>query len=542
MQGCTGYLYKQGGERKNWKKRWFVLRGNCLSYYENAESSSPIKSVVLSGYDVHEVPYDRFKKKLCFELFHPQDRTFYLYSEQVDEHDSWMSVLALATLPMNWTGRHRLDALRGSQETPFLPEEILQNAAKEVSELAGFERLRNVKSWQRRALLRKKMLLCSIHLPYRPSTAPGPDVETHEREKEAKRLALLELVDYCDNIRHGFNDAGIVCDVMNMIVCNICRALPSLDGAGDDDEEEETFMEPSWPHLSIVYELLLRIVQSNEIDLALKKKYIDTKFIIRLLDLFDSYDYREREALKTITHRIYGKLTNRRALIRRAISNVFFTFVYETERHNGIAELLEILGSIINGFAVPVKQDHVKLLERALIPLHSCKAVRSYHPVLSYCMSQYVNKEQRFAVQIVEGILKCWPQGSSEKEMLFLNELEEVIEVLSPATFALIEEKLYDRIARCIRGEHFQVAERALHMWGNEILNQIAVEDEAHRRKILPIVFPALAAISKEGSGHWQQSVRDGAVFVLQRYEQHDSRFYATCQAQNDKQEATNKK
>ena len=57
------------------------------------------------------------------------------------------------------------------------------------------------------------------------------------------------------------------------------------------------------------------------------------------------------EYLKTITHRIYGKLTNRRALIRRSISNIFFDFIYETEKHAGIAELLEILGSIINGFA-----------------------------------------------------------------------------------------------------------------------------------------------------------------------------------------------
>ena len=32
--------------------------------------------------------------------------------------------------------------------------------------------------------------------------------------------------------------------------------------------------------------------------------------------------------------------------------------MYETERHNGIAELLEILGSIINGFALPLKEEH----------------------------------------------------------------------------------------------------------------------------------------------------------------------------------------
>ena len=52
------------------------------------------------------------------------------------------------------------------------------------------------------------------------------------------------------------------------------------------------------------------------------------------------------------------RLTTRRPYIRRAINHVFYRFVYETERHNGIAELLEILGSIINGFALPLKEEH----------------------------------------------------------------------------------------------------------------------------------------------------------------------------------------
>lgn len=32
-----------------------------------------------------------------------------------------------------------------------------------------------------------------------------------------------------------------------------------------------------------------------------------------------------------------------RAFIRKSINNIFYRFIYVTERHNGIAELLEIL-------------------------------------------------------------------------------------------------------------------------------------------------------------------------------------------------------
>lgn len=107
-----------------------------------------------------------------------------------------------------------------------------------------------------------------------------------------------------------------------------------------------------------MYEFLLRYVVSNETDAKIAKKYVDSNFVLRLLELFDSEDPRERDYLKTILHRIYGKFMVHRPFIRKAINNIFYRFIYETERHNGVAELLEILGSIINGFALPLKEEH----------------------------------------------------------------------------------------------------------------------------------------------------------------------------------------
>ena len=106
-------------------------------------------------------------------------------------------------------------------------------------------------------------------------------------------------------------------------------------------------MDPQWPHLAAVYELLLHLVSSDASTLHQKKKLIDSSFVRQLLLLFDSEDFRERDYLKNITHRIYSKLTQRRALIRRVICNIFFEFVFETDKHNGIGEMLEILARFV---------------------------------------------------------------------------------------------------------------------------------------------------------------------------------------------------
>uniref|UniRef100_A0A8R1HLM0 DNA repair and recombination protein RAD54-like n=1 Tax=Caenorhabditis japonica TaxID=281687 RepID=A0A8R1HLM0_CAEJA len=54
-------------------------------------------------------------------------------------------------------------------------------------------------------------------------------------------------------------------------------------------------------------------------------------------------------------------------------------FVYETDSFNGVGELLEILGSIINGFALPLKQEHKVFLVKVLLPLHKPKCLSLYH-------------------------------------------------------------------------------------------------------------------------------------------------------------------
>ena len=63
-----------------------------------------------------------------------------------------------------------------------------------------------------------------------------------------------------------------------------------------------------------------------------------------------------------------------RPYVRKAINHVFYRFVFETERHNGIAELLEILGSIINGFALPLKEEHKVLPSGRSLPSQAGRA------------------------------------------------------------------------------------------------------------------------------------------------------------------------
>lgn len=288
---------------------------------------------------------------------------------------------------------------------------------------------------------------------------------------------------------------------------NLFRSIPpQVNPTGDafDPEEDEPVLELAWPHLQVVYEFFLRFVESPDFNTNIAKRYIDQAFVLSLLELFDSEDPRERDFLKTTLHRIYGKFLNLRAFIRRSINNVFFQFVYETERHNGIAELLEILGSIINGFALPLKPEHKTFLSRVLLPLHKVKSLALYHPQLAYCVVQFLEKDPTLTEEVLLGLLKFWPKVNSPKEVMFLNEVEEILDVIDPMEFTKIQVPLFQRLARCVNSQHFQVAERALYYWNNEYIVNLMGDNLS---VILPIVFPALYKNSKM---HWNRCVLYG--------------------------------
>ncbi|KAL0946987.1 hypothetical protein HGRIS_013133 [Hohenbuehelia grisea] len=334
------------------------------------------------------------------------------------------------------------------------------------------------------------------------------DTSADLKGKQIKAQALHDLLEYITTQR-GVITEGVYPEVVKMFGGNLFRSIPPpVNPTGDafDPEEDEPVLELAWPHLQIVYEFFLRFVESPDFNTNVAKKHIDQGFVLNLLELFDSEDPRERDFLKTTLHRIYGKFLNLRAFIRRSINNVFFHFVYETERHNGVAELLEILGSIINGFALPLKEEHKTFLTKVLIPLHKVKSLSLYHPQLAYCVVQFLEKDPLLAEEVMIGLLKYWPKVNSPKEVMFLNEVEEVLDVTDPMEFQKIQIPLFQQLARCINSQHFQVAERALLYWNNEYVVNLMSDNLAI---ILPIVFPALYNNSRS---HWNRTIH-GMVY-----------------------------
>ncbi|KAI3755993.1 hypothetical protein L1987_55804 [Smallanthus sonchifolius] len=417
--------------------------------------------------------------------------------------------------------------LNSASSKPNAPKRT-SSAVFPSSVIAGIEPLlpfKDAPASEKMSLFISKLSLCCMVFDF-------TDPSKNTAEKDLKRLTLIELLDFVASGPPRFSEPAIL-SLCKMCSVNLFRVFPpnyrssrgNNRGEKPDNEDDEPSFDPAWPHLQIVYDILLKFVTSSSVEAKVAKKYINHSFILRMLDLFESEDPRERECLKAIMHRIYGKFMVHRPFIRKSISNIFYRFVFETERHNGIAELLEIFGSVITGFALPLKEEHKIFLWRALIPLHKPKCLGVYFQQLSYCVMQFIEKDPKLASTVIRGLLKYWPITNSQKEVMFLGEIEEILETINMAEFQRVMVPLFWRIGCCINSSHFQVAERALLLWNNDqIFNLIG----HNRQVILPIIFPALET---NVQNHWNQSVLNLTLNVRNVFTEMDNMLFLACHA-----------
>ncbi|KAI1286287.1 Serine/threonine-protein phosphatase 2A 56 kDa regulatory subunit gamma isoform [Halotydeus destructor] len=367
--------------------------------------------------------------------------------------------------------------------------------------------------------------------------------------KEAKRRALLQLLELLKPSGSATQSpppqfAGqLRAAVLAMFAANAFRVLgpPTLTLGGDcwDPEEDEPTLEASWPHLQLVYQLLLALLDWDLQGSAqggaggAGGDAVSPAFLGQLVALFDSEDPREREMLKGALHRLYQQLGgDSRPLVRRLVAQAL-----AEPRHNGTAELLEVLASWVSGFALPLKAEHRQLLLRTLMPLHRGAQLATFHPQLAYCVVQFLEKEPALAGPVIGQLVgpRLWPRTSAAKQVMFLNELEELLDVVEPAHFRrwLAQPRpsaLFQRLGRCAASAHFQVAERALYFWNNEYLMSLVADNY---RLLVPVCLPYLVAAPSGGGAaeghHWNKTIVGLVYNALKLLMNLDQRFFDSC-------------
>ncbi|XP_007422788.1 sesquipedalian-1 [Python bivittatus] len=92
----AGFLHKKGERNTAYHRRWFVLKGNMLFYFEDRESREPVGVIILEGCTVELCEAtEEFAFAIKFDC--PKSRTYVLAAESQVAMEAWVKALSRAS-------------------------------------------------------------------------------------------------------------------------------------------------------------------------------------------------------------------------------------------------------------------------------------------------------------------------------------------------------------------------------------------------------------------------------------------------------------
>jgi PH domain len=135
-----GYLTKRGAKRKNWRRRYFVLRRGSVQYFKSSADTKPAGTIDLrDGFTLYEVP-DASKANSFSLTERHVHRSYLMYAEHPQDMREWMhaifeqSLLDVSRLEVECyaAGVQRSRRSASSHQPPPAPRSLLLDRSSEA--------------------------------------------------------------------------------------------------------------------------------------------------------------------------------------------------------------------------------------------------------------------------------------------------------------------------------------------------------------------------------------------------------------------------
>lgn len=90
---ALGFLNKRGEVNKAFQRRYFVLKGNLLFYFESRVDKEPLGLIIVEGCTIE---LSNEMENYCFEIAFNGNRTYILAAETQESMEAWMKALTCA--------------------------------------------------------------------------------------------------------------------------------------------------------------------------------------------------------------------------------------------------------------------------------------------------------------------------------------------------------------------------------------------------------------------------------------------------------------
>ncbi|EAY07559.1 hypothetical protein TVAG_211980 [Trichomonas vaginalis G3] len=298
-----------------------------------------------------------------------------------------------------------------------------------------------------------------------------------------------------------------------MVMRNIVRRLPTIDPLALENYDVSPFTEPSWPHLSIAYSILGKILAEFP-----NAPFFDFKTLSNILLVAGSADGRERQQIVIFISRFISLnqqfndplIQKFASIIENYLDSMHNPFIILTILTTFVA-IIRDLGEIPPLFSRFFRHFIVRLLSDIHLPF--------YDQIMCTIIDLYIEDDSRNSICVVHQVLRHWPYTKLAKQSIFLYLIIKCFPKLPNKEIQPNLTRILNILATSTDSECYRVAEAAFQMWTTHGFDRIINENI----KLINHIFAVHVFNAREN--HWSPTVRNNANFVLSILMKKDPKF-----------------
>ena len=297
--------------------------------------------------------------------------------------------------------------------------------------------------------------------------------------------------------------------IINMVMKNILRLLRNINPNLLFSEESLILPDPEWPHLEIVYLILIQM-QVNFPNLL---KY---DFCRSFFTVFNSSDENERNELIHFFIEYIKVRSEYRNDLMKDLTNLLNMHIELSDRPFVVLTVLPIFKEICMLSEQLNFGEYDKEIKTSIIPLLRDKYSFYFIPLIDDILSYYSDENPQNARLIVEYLLKYWPQTSTTKQSNYTTFLAEMLHELNQEDLRHFLRPVLKLFESEIVSTSPKLAESSL----TNLEQIIESFGEEANETILEIMIPP---IMKSVNDHWWDGIREEAKQIMTNFfEKHD--------------------
>ncbi|OHT01315.1 serine/threonine-protein phosphatase 2A 56 kDa regulatory subunit delta 1 isoform [Tritrichomonas foetus] len=283
-----------------------------------------------------------------------------------------------------------------------------------------------------------------------------------------------------------------------MIKKHIFHPFPDISRTYVIGEAVSPYHINNWEQLQKVYLLMTNLVSKIA-------KFIDKNTFKDLIKLLSTPNKEEQESLLSFIEELCNTSELHYDLVFHAMTQIIELFRDGLCLHFCINPILTFLTRALEKAPLPIDRSYFATFRSSFYPIIVSPNVVDFYFSLVPFAKFFQSKDSTTAVWCARFLFRHWPHTNSQKQVIFLHQLQSLLSILSSSFLPALSHALIGRLRCTASSVNFKIAMAAIRICKDEdFMKLFAYVAEKNIGSLIPVL--------EDAKQHWNRDVRKAAV------------------------------